>query len=79
VSFDCRNRTLIGSRVGQFAIEIQIVHMQRQANLPHVVQTGNPFAFGLGLCERRKQHRGQNCDDGDDNEQLDQGKPSKRT
>ena len=66
---------LKGIGVSELAVEIQVVHVESDADLPEVAEAGNTLAFGFGLGQRRQQHRGQDGDDGDDHEQLDQGEP----
>ena len=49
------------------------VELNLQPELPEIVLTaGGPGPFPR-LVQRRQQHRGQNCDDRDDNQKLDQG------
>jgi hypothetical protein len=48
--------------------------MQEQARCFQIIQTGSHVRFGAGFIKSRKQHRCQNCDDGNYNQQFDQGK-----
>jgi len=61
---------LIAKWIGQFTVEIQVVHVHGKTDLPQVTQTCNALAFGFGPRERRQQHRGQDGDDGDDDQQF---------
>ena len=49
------------------------VKLHENAKLPQIVQTGNPFALGLGRGEGGQQQGGQNGDDGDHHQQFDEG------
>jgi len=56
--------------LGEFAR----VKQPRQVQLLHVVDARNPLRLGLGLGQRRQQHRRQNGNDGDDHQQFNERK-----
>ena len=57
-------------------VEVRGVKNPRHLQLPEIAHALDAIGLGLGLAERRQQHRSQNGDDGDDNQKLDQRKRS---
>jgi len=53
------------------------VHAEPHSPLLHVIQAGDGLRLGLGLGERRQQHRRQDRNDRNDDQQLDQGESGK--
>jgi len=58
----------------QPAVVIIHVKPRRQRQLPHIGKTGGLFAFLFGAGQRWKKQGRKNCDDGNDNQQLDERK-----
>src|SRR5258708_1981278 len=54
------------------------VHRPGQLKLPQIAQATYTLRFDLRFGQGREQERCQNGDDSDDDEQLDEGKPSNR-
>ena len=72
---------IAGVRVGfretitrQHLIVVLQVHHDGQADLFGVGETGDLAGLGTGLREDGKQNGSQNCNDGNDDKQLNQGK-----
>ena len=58
--------------VGETAAVVGEIHRAGQADLFQVGKADRLLAFLFGACQRRQQHRGENRDDGDDDQQFDQ-------
>ena len=65
--------------VDQDVLVVGDIHLPGQTQLLLTVQTHGRGRFGLGLGQRRQQHRRENGDDGNDYQQLDQGEGRGRT
>ncbi len=63
---------------GVASIKIIGINPGSQRHLSHIVHTTDLFGLFLGLGKRRKEHAGQNRDDGDDDQEFDQGESSQQ-
>jgi hypothetical protein len=62
-----------GFRAWEPTIVVVCVHDHSLADLAEVAQAQGASAFFTGLIQSRQEHRGENADDGDDDQELDQG------
>src|SRR5204862_3556697 len=54
------------------------IHLHSEGPVAHVGSASRGVRAGFGFGESGQKHRGKNGNDGDDNEQLDQGKSAAR-
>ena len=65
------------SGADQFFVAVFGIKSPGERKLPVISHADNPLRFGLGLGQGRQKHARENRDDGDDNQELDQGKTSR--
>jgi len=74
ITTGCLGRVIGNAERGEDLIVVIQIHVEREAPLLEVVETGCAAGLFLGLAQRGQEQSGQNGDDGNDHQKFDQCK-----